>query len=184
MSTLLNVHENHTHDDLFVLGNRLLILVVIHGRVEDLDTVVSNVAENPGLELGDLFIRHGVGLGNHGDEVDLLMESSHEFNVDGSQTLICIDVSATLQKSLYCPASSKSENSRMTSGLYKVEAGVDTVVNKLGPVHSVLLLKVSIETRLNVVDNGLPAIVVVDEIAKSRRVNDGETKTYTALLDV
>lgn len=35
-----------THEDLGVLGQRLLVLVVVHGRAEDLDAVVLDVGED------------------------------------------------------------------------------------------------------------------------------------------
>lgn len=72
----------------------------------------------------------------------------------------------------------------MTGGLDKVKAGMDTVVDELGPVHPVLLLEVGVEARLNVVHDGLPAVVVVDEVTKARRVNDSEAESHAALLDV
>ena len=46
---------------------------------------------------------------------------------------------------------------RVTSRLDKVEAGVDTVVNDLLAVDATLLLEVRIESRLNIVEDGLPA---------------------------
>ena len=76
-----------THDNLLVFGDRLLIFIVIDGRVEDLDAVVGNVVEDPGLELGDLLVGHGVRLGNNGNQVDLLVQSTHELIVNGAQAV-------------------------------------------------------------------------------------------------
>lgn len=72
----------------------------------------------------------------------------------------------------------------MTGGLDKVEAGMDTVVDELGPVHPVLLLEVGVKARLDVVDNRLPAIIVVDKVTEARRVNDSEAESHATLLDV
>ena len=48
-------------------------------------------------------------------------------------------------------------DARVTSRLDKVEAGVDTVVNDLLAVDATLLLEVRIESRLDIVEDGLPA---------------------------
>ena len=45
----------------------------------------------------------------------------------------------------------------MTSGLDEVETSVNAVVDDLLPVDTILLVKVRIEPRLDVIDNGLPA---------------------------
>lgn len=45
----------------------------------------------------------------------------------------------------------------VTGRLNKVDAGVDTVVLELVAVDAVLLLEVVVETRLDVVNDGLPA---------------------------
>lgn len=49
----------------------------------------------------------------------------------------------------------------MTSGLNEVDAGVDTVVSHLEAVDAVLLLEVGVITGLDVVDDGLPAVLSV-----------------------
>ena len=45
----------------------------------------------------------------------------------------------------------------MTGGLNEVETGVNAVVNDFLPVDPVLLLEIRVETRLNVLYDGLPA---------------------------
>ena len=52
---------------------------------------------------------------------------------------------------------SRTEYSRVTGRLDEVETGVNTVVNNFLPVDTVLLLEVRVETRLNVLHDGLPA---------------------------
>lgn len=48
----------------------------------------------------------------------------------------------------------------MSSGGDEVNTSVNSVVNKLGAVDSILLLQVSIESRLNVIQYRLPAVSV------------------------
>lgn len=45
----------------------------------------------------------------------------------------------------------------MTSGLDEVQAGVNAVINNFLAVNPVLLLQVGVESRLDVIHNGLPA---------------------------
>ena len=46
----------------------------------------------------------------------------------------------------------------MTGGLNEVETGVNAVVNDFLPVDAVLLLEIRVETRLNILHDGLPAV--------------------------
>jgi len=84
------------------------------------------------LEGSDFLAGHGVALGDDGDQVDLVVESLHELDVERLEGV--------------------------TGGCNKVQAGVDTGVSDLAAVDSVLLLKVCIETALNGSQDGLPAI--------------------------
>lgn len=61
---------------------------------------------------------------------------------------------------------------------------MNTVVHHLLAVHPVLLLEVCIKASLDVLDNRLPTVVVIDKVAKPRRVNNGETQPHTIFLDV
>lgn len=45
----------------------------------------------------------------------------------------------------------------MSGGLDEVDTSVHSVVNKLEPVDTILLLEVGVEARLDVVDNWFPA---------------------------
>lgn len=69
-------------------------------------------------------------------------------------------------------------------GLNEEHASVDTVVHNVHAVNLVLGIEVSIETLLNVVDNGPPRLVVVDEITKARGIDDSKAEPDTGLLDV
>lgn len=76
---------------------------------------------------------HGVTLSNDGDEVDLLVKSLHEFNIEGLE--------------------------RVAGGGDKVQAGVNTGIGDLAAVDPVLLLQVGIEAALNSLQDGLPAMI-------------------------
>ena len=52
---------------------------------------------------------------------------------------------------------SRTEYSRVTGRLDEVQTGVNAVVNDFLPVDAVLLLEIRVETRLNVLHDGLPA---------------------------
>ncbi|CAG8770674.1 14652_t:CDS:1, partial [Acaulospora colombiana] len=73
-----------------------------------------------------------VALGNDRDEVNLGVQSAHEFNIDLLQG--------------------------MTGGLKEIDAGVDAVIHNFLAVHPVLLLQVGIEAGFDIVENWLPAI--------------------------
>ena len=75
-------------------------------------TVSFLVATNTTLEIRDLLISEGVGLGNHRDQVDLGVQALHHLNVQRLE--------------------------RMASGLDEEDAGVDTVVHDVHAVHLVL----------------------------------------------
>jgi hypothetical protein len=61
---------------------------------------------------------------------------------------------------------------------------MNTVINHLHPVDPVLLLQVRVESRLDVVEDRLPALLVVDKVSVSRRVYDRQTQADSILLDV
>ena len=62
----------------------------------------------------------------------------------------------------------------MPRGLDKVEAGVDAIVYELCPVDAVLLLEIGVEASLNVLQDWVPALRVVDKVAKPGCIYDGE----------
>ena len=53
---------------------------------------------------------------------------------------------------------SRGNGVRMACGLDEVEACMDAVVDDLASVDTVFLLQVGIEARLDVLNNGLPAV--------------------------
>lgn len=55
--------------------------------------------------------------------------------------------------------SRRDDNSlRVTSRLDKVDASVNTVIDEFEPVDSVFLLEIRVESGINILDNGFPAI--------------------------
>lgn len=111
-----------------------------------------------GLEVGNLLVGKGIRLGDDGDQVDLGVEAAHDLDVEGLEGV--------------------------TGGLDEEDAGVNSVVNNVHAVDLVLGIEVGIESLLNVVDDGSPRLVVVDEVAESRSVNNGQAETDTGLLNV
>lgn len=62
---------------------------------------------------------------------------------------------------LRCSTSTEDEDSlRVTRRLDEVDASVNSVVDELEPVDPVLLLEVGIKAGIDVVDDGLPAMMV------------------------
>jgi hypothetical protein len=168
--------EGNLRHDLLVLGDCLFVVQLVAGALENLDALVFNICENlvftleyrltclerqcthSCLEGDDLLISECVGLGDDRDQVDLGVESAHDLNVERLK--------------------------RVTGGLNKVHAGMDTVVDDVHAVDLVLGIEVGIKALLDVLDNGTPGLVVVDKVTKSRSINDVQSQTYTILFNV
>jgi len=93
-----NDSERYFARDFFMLSNGFFILVVIGGCLEDVNVMVSNVGKNlyenyewkrqlsfevlyPLFELCNFLVRHGISLGNDGNQVDLGVKPAHELDV-------------------------------------------------------------------------------------------------------
>jgi hypothetical protein len=100
----------------------------------------------PSLECNNLLIGHGISLGNDWDQVDLGMQSAHDFDIQWLQS--------------------------MASWLNEVHASVDSVVNDVHTVDLVLRIQVCVETLLNVVHNWSPRLIIVNEITKTRGIDN------------
>ena len=72
----------------------------------------------------------------------------------------------------------------MTGGLNEVNAGVHAIVDNIHPVDLVFCVQVVVKARLDVVDNGLPRLVVVDKIPEAWGIDDGQSKAYAIFLDI
>ena len=72
----------------------------------------------------------------------------------------------------------------VTGGLDEVDTGVHSVVHDVHPVNLVLGIEVGIETLLDIVHDWSPRFVIVDEITKTRGINNSQTQTDAVLLNV
>jgi hypothetical protein len=73
---------------------------------------------------------------------------------------------------------------RVASGLNEEDASVDAVVDNVHAVDLVLGVEVRIIALLDVVDNGAPRLIVVDEVTEARSVDNSQTQTDTSLLNI
>ena len=173
-----NDGERDLGKDLVVLRDGLVIIELVPGTLEDLDLVVLDVGEDlgdvsrqfsgqmrekeretyPALELGNLLVGEGIGLGDDGDQVDLGVEALHDFNVQRLEGV--------------------------AGGLDEEHAGVDAVVNNVHAIDLVLGIQVGIKALLDVVHDGAPRLVVVDEVTETGRVDHGEAEANASLLDI
>ena len=64
---------------------------------------------------------------------------------------------------------------RVASRLNEIHACVNAVIHNVHPIDFVLSIKIGVKALLNVLNNGTPGRIIVDKIAKSRRVNNGQT---------
>jgi hypothetical protein len=77
------------------------------------------------------------------------MKSAHNFNVQGLQ--------------------------RMASRLDEVDAGMNSVVDDVHAIDLIFCVQVGIEALLNVIHNWSPRLIIVNEITKTRGINDCQT---------
>jgi hypothetical protein len=98
------------------------------------------------LESQNFIVCESICLGDDGNQVDLGVETAHNLNIQRLQ--------------------------RVASWLNEVYAGMDTVVHNVRAVDFILRLKISIKSLLNVLNNGAPRNIIIDEITKSRSVNN------------
>ena len=110
------------------------------------------------LEGGNLIIGEGVGLGDHRNEVDLGVQAAHNLNIERLE--------------------------RVAGGLDEVDAGVDAVVDNVHAVDLVLGIQVGVETLLDVLGDWAPGVVVVDKVAETRSVDDGQAEADAVFFDV
>lgn len=85
------------------------------------------------FEVGALIWRHGVGLGQDGDDVDFIVESLHKFNVQRFETV--------------------------TRRLDEIQADVNTVVAHGLALHSRFGVQVLFIFGFDVVDDRLPTAI-------------------------
>lgn len=136
----------------------LLVELVVVVRVH-LEVVESKFLLDALLERLTLVQSQGVSLSNDGNNVDNIGELLQDDNVDGLKGV--------------------------AGGLDEEQAAVDAgVLDVTLTLRGELLPQVSGVLVLDVLDDGVPAAVVVDQITVARGVNDVETETDAILLDV
>lgn len=113
---------------------------------------------HPLLVVVKIIIRNSIGFGDDRNQVDLLVELLHDLNVKGLQ--------------------------RVASGLDEVDNSMDAVVHNVHTVDLVLSVEVSVKSLLNVLNNGVPRFIVVDEVTEARRVDNSQSEADTVLLDI
>ena len=151
MPCLMLVPIHHTRSCLTYLDGRvqsnfllvvLLVVVRVHPQVVELELLLY-----PLLEGRTLLERQAIALRNDGNHVDELAQLLQHNDVNGLQG--------------------------MTRGLDEEQAAVDARVLEVSlALGSELLAQVGAVLVLDVLDNGVPAALVVDQVAVARGVDD------------
>jgi hypothetical protein len=131
----------------------LLVVVRVHAQVVECELLLY-----PLLELGALLERQAVALGNDGNNVDELTQLLEHDDVDGLEAV--------------------------ARGVDEEQAAVDARVLEVAlTLGGKLLAQVSTVLVLDVLDDGVPAALVVDQVTVAGGVNDVEAKTDAILFD-
>ena len=131
----------------------LVVVVWVHAQVVELEFLLYPLLEGSALLEGQ-----AVALGNNRDDVDKLAQLLEHNDVDGLQGVA----------------------RRLDEEQAAVDAGVLEVSLTLS---SKLLAEVGAVLVLDVLDNGIPAALVVDQVAVSGCVDDVEAQTNAVLLN-
>jgi hypothetical protein len=110
------------------------------------------------LELGEVGGRQGVSLGHDRNEVDASAQALHNFNVERLQGV-----------------SSRAD---------EVKTGVHAEIDLLCSPRLLLLKHVALMLVVQELDDGLPAVTVVDVVTETGCVNDGQTDFEELLLQL
>ena len=149
--------ESETNLDLPIKSALLLVkLLVIVG--EHLEVVESEFLLDALLELLTLLYRQGVSLGNDGHNIDHVRELLQHNNVDWLQRM-----SGRLDE----------EQAAVNAGILDITLSLRCEF--LSQVRGVLIL--------DVLDDGVPAAVVVHQVAIARGVDDVQSQADAILLD-
>lgn len=149
--------RQRTYLDLRVQNLLLIVELFILVRVH-LQVVERKLLLDAGLELLTLLEGERVGLGNDGDDVDDIGQLLQDDNVDGLQGV--------------------------AGGLDEEEAAVDAgILDVALTLGCELLAQVGGVLILDVLDDGVPATVVVDQVAVAGGVDDVEPQTDAVLLN-
>lgn len=113
---------------------------------------------HPCFERIDLVIRQSIGLGDDRNQVDLGVQSAHDFDIKGFEG--------------------------MARRLDEVDACMHAVIHNVHAVDLVLGIKIRVEALFNVLDYRSPRIVVIDKITETWSVYDRKTQTNTILFNI
>lgn len=154
---LLPPHKQLAHLDLLVERALLLIKLVVVVGVH-LEVVEGKLLLDALLEGLAFFQRKGVRLGDHGHHVDDVGQLLEDDNVDGLEGV--------------------------AGGLDEEEAAVDAgILDVALTLGSEFLAEVGGVLVFDVLDDGVPAAVVVDHVAVSGGIDNVEAETNAILLD-
>lgn len=146
-----------TYLDLGVHSPLLLVKLIVVVGVH-LEVVEGKLLLDALLECLTLFQGQGIGLGDDGNNVDDIRQLLEHDNIDGLQGV--------------------------TGGLDEEQAAVDTgVLDVALTLGSELLSKVGRVLVLDVLDDRVPAAVVVDQVTVARGIDNVETETNAILLN-
>lgn len=143
--------------DLVVQGTLLFIKLIIIVRVH-LEVVESKFLLDALLESLALLGGKRISLGNHRHNVDDIGQLLENNNIDGLQ--------------------------RVAGGLNEEEAAVNAgVLDVALTLGRELLAQVGGVLVLDILDNGVPAAVIVDEVSVSRGIDNVESEAHAVFLD-
>jgi hypothetical protein len=132
---------------------KLLVVVRVHLQVVERKLLLDTF-----LECLSLFKGERVSLGNDGDDIDNIRELLQDDNVDGLE--------------------------RMAGGLDEKQAAVDAgILDVALSLGGELLPQVCRVLVFDVLDDSIPAAVVVDQVAIPRSIDDVEPQSHTVLFD-
>ena len=110
------------------------------------------------LKRRDLFVRQCIGLCDDRYQVDLSVQFAHNLHIKRLQG--------------------------MSGRLNEIHASMDTIIHNVHPVDLVFSIQVCVKSLLNVLDDGIPGFVIVNEVTKARCVNNSQAKTNAILLNI
>lgn len=155
-----------SHHDFLVLLHGLFVLIFVLGWPEDPNVVVGDIVQDLRCQLyrtilWDRQLTRSLNSATSSSVnvsalaitgIRLTLVWSRRMNSTSIGLSLMYELARFIDNQRKLPA-----NSRVPGRLDKVDTRVDTVIDQLVPVHSVLLLEVGVESGLNVVDDGFPA---------------------------
>lgn len=157
LATTLALSQDITHLDLLAQSTLLVVKLLVVVR-EHLEVVEGELLLDALLELQTLVHGQGVSLGDDGDDVDHIRQLLQHDNIDGLQGV--------------------------TGGLDEEQAAVDAgVLDVTLSLGCELLSQVRGVLILDILDDRIPATVVVNKIAVARGVDNVEPQANAVLLD-